>query len=88
VRVTLRDPTHAVHTATGAVDDRVLPAWASHGYFCLVPGERLDVTIEADWAARPPPAPGALRVSVDGFTAQASQVVVDLASSVLASPEG
>ena len=79
VTVTLRDPAHPARAATGAVDDRVLPAWASHGYVCLVPGETLVVRIEADWAGRPAPGAGGLTVSVDGFTVQAQVVAVALA---------
>jgi mannosylglycoprotein endo-beta-mannosidase len=81
VTVTLRDPAHPARAATGAVDDRVLPAWASHGYACLVPGETLVVRVEADWHGRPAPAPGDLRVAVAGFTARATDVAVALAAS-------
>jgi hypothetical protein len=48
VRVTLLDPAAPTLAATGAIDERILPQWASNGYFALVPGESAEVSIEVE----------------------------------------
>jgi mannosylglycoprotein endo-beta-mannosidase len=47
VRCGLRDPAQAVRAGTGVLDDRVLPVLASAGMVALVPGEALEVALEA-----------------------------------------
>jgi hypothetical protein len=67
IEVTLRDATTAVLAATGARDDRVLPAMPSAGLISLLPGETVEVLItasarEAGWGK-----PAAPRVAVSGW---------------------
>ena len=51
VRCHLQDPATAVTAGTGFVDERVLPCFASGGFFALVPGQTVNLTLSAPQVA-------------------------------------
>ena len=76
VEVTLHDPAVAVTAATGFVDDRVLPADVSDGFFSLAPGEAATVRVAATWPAGVDA--GAPYVRVKGWNTPAHVVAIPL----------
>ena len=64
VRCHLRDPATAITAGTGFVDERVLPCFASEGFFALVPGQAINLTLSAPQVAAQS---STLVVQCDGF---------------------
>ena len=76
VRCELRDAAHAVVAQTGASDDRILPLFASEGFFSLLGGEERALVLTAAGGGGVPVWPSAtLAVECEGWNAPPVRVL-------------